>query len=113
MFNTYDHNLQNARDPVRSPIDKLASAGLVVGSVTTSESPVLYVSFCLLFLFLYVVNLLHYSLLSNSQKPVQEKWGSCSVKSLALFWRGCVWGTETLLVSAPVVGHRRYRPLSE
>jgi hypothetical protein len=30
---------QKARDPVRSPIDKLRSAGLVVGSVTTSESP--------------------------------------------------------------------------
>jgi hypothetical protein len=27
------------RDPVRSPIVKLRSAGLVVGSVTTSESP--------------------------------------------------------------------------
>jgi hypothetical protein len=47
MFSTYDHNLQNTRDPVRSPIDKLASAGLVVGSVTTSESPVLYVDFVL------------------------------------------------------------------
>jgi hypothetical protein len=31
---------QKIRDPVRSPIVKLRSAGLVVGSVTTSESPV-------------------------------------------------------------------------
>jgi Ras-related protein Rab-4B len=30
---------QKIRDPVRSPIVKLRSAGLVVGSVTTSESP--------------------------------------------------------------------------
>ncbi|KAI1750753.1 hypothetical protein F4782DRAFT_242028 [Xylaria castorea] len=35
---TYDHSLWKTRDPVRSPIDKLESARLVVGSVTTSES---------------------------------------------------------------------------
>jgi hypothetical protein len=40
---TYDQSLQKIRDPVRSPLVKLKSAGLVVGSVTTSESPVLYV----------------------------------------------------------------------
>jgi hypothetical protein len=40
---TYDQSLQKVRDPVRSPLVKLKSAGLVVGSVTTSESPVLYV----------------------------------------------------------------------
>jgi hypothetical protein len=47
---TYDHTYQRTRDPVRSPIDKLIRGGLVVGSVTTSESPLLYVfaifSFC-------------------------------------------------------------------
>ena len=43
--NTYDHTHWRIRDPVRSPIDKLVRARLVVGSVTTSESPVLYV-FC-------------------------------------------------------------------
>ena len=32
-----------ARDPVRSPLDKPLTAALVVGSVTTSESVVLYV----------------------------------------------------------------------
>ena len=42
---TYDHTYQRTRDPVRSPIDKLVRGGLVVGSVTTSESPLLYV-FC-------------------------------------------------------------------
>jgi hypothetical protein len=41
--NTYDQSLQRIRDPVRSPLVKLKSAGLVVGSVTTSDSPVLYV----------------------------------------------------------------------
>ncbi|KAK0755088.1 hypothetical protein B0T18DRAFT_455458, partial [Schizothecium vesticola] len=38
------------RDPVRSPIDKPVRARLVVGSVTTSESLVLYVLLCSLFL---------------------------------------------------------------
>ncbi|KAL2756869.1 hypothetical protein ACRALDRAFT_208783, partial [Sodiomyces alcalophilus JCM 7366] len=36
---TYDHTHWKARDPVRSPIDKPVRAGLVVGSVTTSEYP--------------------------------------------------------------------------
>ena len=40
---TYDHRHWKARDPVRSPIDKLVTARLVVGWVTTSESLVLYV----------------------------------------------------------------------
>ena len=40
---TYDHRTQNIRHPVRSALDKLGTAGLVVGSVTTSESLVLYV----------------------------------------------------------------------
>src|SRR4051794_3019180 len=40
---TYDQRHWKIRDPVRSPLDKPATAGLVVGSVTTSESPVLYV----------------------------------------------------------------------
>ncbi|KAL2755892.1 hypothetical protein ACRALDRAFT_210953 [Sodiomyces alcalophilus JCM 7366] len=38
---TYDHTHWKARDPVRSPIDKPVRAGLVVGSVTTSEYPTL------------------------------------------------------------------------
>ncbi|KAK1983732.1 hypothetical protein LZ30DRAFT_815916, partial [Colletotrichum cereale] len=42
---TYDHTHWRIRDPVRSPIDKPVRAGLVVGSVTTSEYLVLYV-FC-------------------------------------------------------------------
>ena len=42
---TYDHRCQRARDPVRSPLDKLATAGSVLRSVTTGESPVLYVFF--------------------------------------------------------------------
>ncbi len=41
--NTYDHTHWKTRDPVRSPIDKPVRARLVVGSVTTSESLVLYV----------------------------------------------------------------------
>ena len=40
---TYDHTIWKTRDPVRSPLVKPDRAGLVVGSVTTSESPVLYV----------------------------------------------------------------------
>ena len=43
---TYDHRHQEIRDPVRSPRDKLATAGLVLRSVTTGESPVLYVFAC-------------------------------------------------------------------
>ncbi|KAM5516544.1 hypothetical protein FOXYSP1_03495 [Fusarium oxysporum f. sp. phaseoli] len=43
LSGTYDHTYQRTRDPVRSPIDKLVRGGLVVGSVTTSESPLLYV----------------------------------------------------------------------
>ena len=46
---TYDHRHWKTRDPVRSPIDKPATARLVVGSVTTSESLVLYVSFLTFF----------------------------------------------------------------
>ena len=44
---TYDHTHWRTRDPVCSPIDKPVRAELVVGSVTTSESSVLYVFFCL------------------------------------------------------------------
>ena len=40
---TYDHRIEKAEGPVRSPVHKLDTAGSVVGSVTTSESPVLYV----------------------------------------------------------------------
>ena len=40
---TYDHRHWKTRDPVRSPLDKPATARLVVGWVTTSESLVLYV----------------------------------------------------------------------
>ena len=40
---TYDHIHEKVRDPVRSPLVKLVRAELVVGSVTTSESSVLYV----------------------------------------------------------------------
>ena len=50
---TYDHTHWKTRDPVRSPIDKPVRARLVVGSVTTSESLVLYVSFFFLFLLFY------------------------------------------------------------
>jgi hypothetical protein len=42
---TYDHTYRKIRDPVRSPIVKPVRGGLVVGSVTTSESPLLYVFF--------------------------------------------------------------------
>ena len=43
MTVTYDHILLNTRDPVRSPIYKQQRAELVLGSVTTWESSVLYV----------------------------------------------------------------------
>ncbi|KAI8624344.1 hypothetical protein F5Y19DRAFT_319047 [Xylariaceae sp. FL1651] len=42
---TYDHRIWRTRGPVRSPIAKPDTARLVVGSVTTSESLVLYVFF--------------------------------------------------------------------
>ncbi|KAJ0144746.1 putative quinate permease [Fusarium oxysporum f. sp. albedinis] len=44
-LSTYDHTCRKIRDPVRSPIVKPVRGGSVVGSVTTSESPLLYV-FC-------------------------------------------------------------------
>ncbi len=40
---TYDHRLQEARDPVRSPKFKLMIGGSVVRWETTSEYPLLYV----------------------------------------------------------------------
>jgi hypothetical protein len=40
---TYGHRNKKTRVPVRSLIDKLVIGGLVVGWVTTSESPLLYV----------------------------------------------------------------------
>ena len=42
---TYDHTYWKIRDPVRSPRVKPVRGGLVVGSVTTSEYPLLYVFF--------------------------------------------------------------------
>jgi len=44
---TFNHDHRKTRDPIRSPRNKSVKARLVVGSVTTSESPVLYI-FCLL-----------------------------------------------------------------
>jgi hypothetical protein len=43
MIVTYDHRHQRTRDPVRSPLVKLVTGRLVVGSVTTSEHRLLYV----------------------------------------------------------------------
>jgi hypothetical protein len=40
---TYDHRLKRIGHPVRSAIHKLEIGGLVVGWVTTSEYPLLYV----------------------------------------------------------------------
>ena len=40
---TYDHIHEKIRDPVRSPLVKLMRAELVLRSVTTGESSVLYV----------------------------------------------------------------------
>ena len=45
MISTYDHRIWKTRGPVRSPLAKPDTAGLVVGSVTISESLVLYVFF--------------------------------------------------------------------
>jgi hypothetical protein len=61
---TYDHRCQRIRDPVCSPRDKLTTAGSVVGWVTTSESPVLYVIF---FFFFFV---LLFSFVSNRSSMV-------------------------------------------
>lgn len=44
--NTYDHRTLKTRLPVRSALFKQRTGGLVVGWVTTSESPLLYVFFC-------------------------------------------------------------------
>jgi hypothetical protein len=46
---TYDHRLERTGHPVRSAIHKLEIGGLVVGWVTTSEYPLLYVSALLVF----------------------------------------------------------------
>ena len=43
---TYDHRLKTTGHPVRSAIHKLQIDGLVVGWVTTSEFPLLYVKDC-------------------------------------------------------------------
>jgi hypothetical protein len=51
---TYDHRLKRIGHPVRSAIHKLEIGGLVVGWVTTSEYPLLYVfvcSFCFIAIF--------------------------------------------------------------
>jgi hypothetical protein len=47
---TYGHRIKKARVPVRSLTDKLDIGGLVVGWVTTSESPLLYV-----FIFIFFI----------------------------------------------------------
>jgi hypothetical protein len=47
---TYDHRLRRIGHPVRSAIHKPQIGGLVVGWVTTSEYPLLYV-FCSFFFF--------------------------------------------------------------
>ena len=49
---TYDHRLKRIGHPVRSAIHKLEIGGLVVGWVTTSEYPLLYV-FLFYFIFLH------------------------------------------------------------
>ena len=49
MIITYDHTHWKTRDPVRTLIDKPMRARLVVGSMTTSESLVLYVFFSCFF----------------------------------------------------------------
>ena len=56
VMDTCDHRQWKIWDPVRSPLIKPLTAGVVVGSVTTSECPVLHVlvsfsfphTFCLL-----------------------------------------------------------------
>ncbi|CCD45815.1 hypothetical protein BofuT4_P048330.1 [Botrytis cinerea T4] len=44
VSDTYDHRLKRIGHPVRSAIHKLQIGGLVVGWVTTSESPLFYFS---------------------------------------------------------------------
>jgi hypothetical protein len=73
---TYDHTHWKARDPVRSPIDKPVRARLVVGSVTTSESLVLYVIFFGL-LFCIIIAMLS-AALSPVPKPAQGGYLSMS-----------------------------------
>jgi hypothetical protein len=50
---TYDHRLKRIGHPVRSAIHKLEIGGLVVGWVTTSEYPLLYVFLPIFFVSLY------------------------------------------------------------
>ncbi|OTA86369.1 hypothetical protein M434DRAFT_155487 [Hypoxylon sp. CO27-5] len=59
LTSTYDHTIWKTRDPVRSPIDKPDTAELVIGSVTTSESSVLYV----FAVFFFLTFLFHFPLL--------------------------------------------------
>ena len=44
-ISTYDHKTRNTEDPVRSPVHKSGTDGLVLRWVTTGESLLLYVFF--------------------------------------------------------------------
>ncbi len=54
---TYGHRLWNIGHPVRSAIHKPQIGGLVVGSVTTSEYPLLYVFVVFICPFLHYLKL--------------------------------------------------------
>jgi hypothetical protein len=55
LLATYDHRLKRTGHPVRSAIHKLEIGGLVVGWVTTSEYPLLYVFCPFIYLQIYFV----------------------------------------------------------
>lgn len=67
---------RKTRDPVRSSIDKPLNARLVVGSVTTSESLVLYVF--LVFSLLFLHHLHQTSPISAEVFPVRHGQTQCS-----------------------------------
>jgi hypothetical protein len=77
VSSTYDHRLERTGHPVRSAIHKLQIGGLVVGSVTTSEYPLLYVfAFFLPFAFLCF-------------RGFDSIWFKLQAKSWVLFLSSC------------------------
>jgi hypothetical protein len=91
---------RKVRDPVHSPLAKLKSAGPVVGSVTTRESPVLYVfdSFVVVLLLLLLL-LLQLIILFRCFLPSSCGSSSGSNKNYSIYLharRGIIRGLVSL-----------------
>ena len=81
---TYDHIHLKTRDPVRSPIDKQVRARLVLGSVTTGESLVLYVFFLFFICNGFFISMFGFdSSISNSRKQTTDRYFHTSLIRLS------------------------------